>query len=370
MAPVVEALNQADDFDCLVAVTGQHREMLAQVNELFGIVPSVDLDLMRQGQSLADLTARTLGTLTPVLEELKPGAVVVQGDTTSAFAASLAAFYQQIPVFHVEAGLRTNDRYNPFPEEMNRRLTGRIAALHLAPTTKSKTNLLREGVPESDIAVTGNTVIDAFLETTGRIAAFDCEALQFLDKSDERMVLVTAHRRESWGEPLRRAAKAVGELASRYPNVWFVLPLHANPLVRETFVPIVGEHRNVIVLDPQPYGDFSRLIARSTVVLTDSGGVQEEAPALGKPVLVMRDNTERPEAVDAGVVRLVGTDPTAIVGGVSRLLDNESAYAEMSHAVNPYGDGHAAARTIAAFRQYFGIGERLQDFGWKGSDPR
>ena len=362
MAPIVDAVKAADDLTASVVVTGQHREMLDQVNGLFGITPDFDLELLAHGQTLAQMTTKVLDRLTPVLEEVRPDAVVVQGDTTSAFAAGLAAFYQKIPVFHVEAGLRTEDPLNPFPEEMNRRLATRLSVLHLAPTSTSRDNLLVENVDPASVVVTGNSVIDALLSTVRSRDAFETPALQVLDSSDGKMVLVTAHRRESWGAPLESVGRALARLATTFTDVTFVLPLHANPIVRESLVPAVGDLSNVIITDPLAYGDFSRLIERATVVLTDSGGVQEEAPSLGKPVLVMRENTERPEAVEAGTVRLVGTDEDAVVEAVTSLLTDEAAFAAMANAVNPYGDGRAAERTVAAIRQYFGLGERIADF--------
>ena len=362
MAPIVAAIKAAPDLTASVVVTGQHREMLDQVNGLFGIEPDHDLDLLAQGQTLSQVTTRVLDRLAPVLEQVKPDAVVVQGDTTSAFAAGLAAFYQKIPVFHVEAGLRTDNPLNPFPEEMNRRLTTRMSVLHLAPTSTSRDNLLAEGVAPETVVVTGNTVIDALLSTVRGRDGFETPSLKILDDTDGRVVLVTAHRRESWGEPLQAVGRALNRLATSFPDVTFVLPLHANPIVREALIPSVGGLDNVIVTDPLEYGDFSRLIERSTVVLTDSGGVQEEAPSLGKPVLVMRENTERPEAVDAGTVRLIGTDEEVVVEAMTTLLTDDAAFAEMANAVNPYGDGRAAERTVAAIRQYFGLGERIADF--------
>lgn len=362
MAPIVDAVKAADDLTASVVVTGQHREMLDQVNGLFGITPDFDLELLAHGQTLAQMTTKVLDRLTPVLEEVRPDAVVVQGDTTSAFAAGLAAFYQKIPVFHVEAGLRTEDPLNPFPEEMNRRLATRLSVLHLAPTSTSRDNLLVENVDPASVVVTGNSVIDALLSTVRSRDAFETPALQVLDSSDGKMVLVTAHRRESWGAPLESVGRALARLATTFTDVTFVLPLHANPVVRESLVPAVGDLSNVVITDPLAYGDFSRLIERATVVLTDSGGVQEEAPSLGKPVLVMRENTERPEAVEAGTVRLVGTDEDAVVEAVTSLLTDEAAFASMANAVNPYGDGRAAERTVAAIRQYFGLGERIADF--------
>lgn len=363
MAPIIRALRGADDLEPFVAVTGQHREMLDQVNGLFEIEPDADLDIFSPGQSIAAVTTRTVERLTPLLQQERPDALVVQGDTTSAFAAGLAAFYEQIPVIHVEAGLRTPTLMSPFPEEGNRRLLTRITTLHLAPTSGSRSNLEREGVDSSTIAVTGNTVIDAFLTTVSKPQPWGDPLLAQLDSSDKPVVLVTSHRRESWGEPMVRTAAAIAELARKYPGVQFVLPLHANPLVRDIFVPKLESLPNVLLTGSLEYTDFARVTAASRIVITDSGGVQEEAPSLGKPVLVLRESTERPEAVDAGTVKLVGTDAELIVAEASQLLDDPDAYATMANAVNPYGDGRAAERSIAAIREFFGIGTRMADFG-------
>lgn len=366
MAPVVRAAREHPRLDVHVTVTGQHREMLDQVNELFGIVPDDDLDVITPRQSLAAVTTRTLERLTAVLERVRPDAVVVQGDTTTSTAAALAAFYQRIPVVHVEAGLRTDDVYSPFPEEMNRRLTTRLAALHLAPTPASRENLLREAVPAADITVTGNTVIDALLETVGRRVPFTDPALEALDSPDggrgRPLVLVTTHRRESWGEPMAAVARALARLAVAHPEAVFVLPAHRNPVVREVVLPPLAGLGNVVVTEPLPYGEFAHLISRARVVLSDSGGVQEEAPSLGVPVLVLRDNTERPEAVDAGTVRLIGTAEDVVVAEVDRLLTDDAAHAAMAEAVNPYGDGRAAARCVAAIGELLGVDERLPEF--------
>ncbi|BDZ42870.1 UDP-N-acetyl glucosamine 2-epimerase [Paraoerskovia sediminicola] len=362
MAPIVQGLDAADGIDCVPVVTGQHREMLDQVNGVFGIVPKVDLDIFAHGQGLEAVTARTLERLTPVLVEHRPDVVVVQGDTTSALAAGLAAFYRKIPVVHVEAGLRTASIASPFPEEGNRRLLTQITSLHLAPTPVSRDNLLRNGVAREDIVVTGNTVIDALLDVTSRPRPFDVPSLARAQEPGRRVVLVTSHRRESWGDPMRRTARAVARLAVERPETLFVLPLHANPLVREIFVPVLGSIPNVLLTDALSYTDFATLTALAEVVLTDSGGVQEEAPSLGKPVLVLREDTERPEAVEAGTARLVGTDEDLIVREVGLLLDDRAAYEEMANAINPYGDGRAAARTVAAIEALLGLGERLPDF--------
>lgn len=362
MAPIVKALEASHDFHVTVVVTGQHREMLAQVNTTFGIVPSGDLDIFAHGQGLDAVTSRTLERLTPVLQREQPDVVVVQGDTTSAFAAGLAAFYLKIPVVHVEAGLRTPTIWSPFPEEGNRRLLTRITSLHLAPTQGSKENLVREGVDPDTIVVTGNTVIDAFLSVAESKETFDAPELQGIGQDGRRVVLVTSHRRESWGDPMRRTARALRTLAQQEPEVVFVLPLHANPLVRDIFRPALGDLPNVRLTEPLGYEDFARLTALSTLVVTDSGGVQEEAPSLGKPVLVLREDTERPEAVTAGTARLIGTDTELIISEVTSLLHDAGRYAAMANAVNPYGDGRAAGRSVAAISELFGCGSRLPDF--------
>jgi len=361
MAPVVMGLQESGGYRTSVVSTGQHREMLDQVHRTFGIEADHDLDIFQHGQGLEGVTSRTLERLTPLLQEHRPDVVVVQGDTTSAFAAGLAAFYQRIPVVHVEAGLRTPSIWSPFPEEGNRRLLTRLAALHLAPTVGSRDNLLSEGVDPGTIVVTGNTVIDAFLSVARRDAPLEDPALQ--DLGERRVVLVTSHRRESWGDPMRATARALARLARQEPDVVFVLPLHANPLVQDIFRPALQDLPNVVLLDALGYADFARLTARSTLVVTDSGGVQEEAPSLGKPVLVLREDTERPEAVHAGTARLVGTDEERIVDEVTTLLRDRAAYDRMANAVNPYGDGSAGARSVAALDALFGIGDRLPDFG-------
>ena len=360
LAPVVAAVNRSEHLEAVVTVTGQHRAMLDQINELFGIRPHHDLDVIQPRQQLHELTQRALTGLTAVIRSENPDAVVVQGDTTTSFVGALAAFYEHVPVMHVEAGLRTGDRYNPFPEELNRRLTTQVASLHLAPTPLSAANLRREGVAGMDIAVTGNTVIDALLQTIARQLPLENEALKVLD--GRPAVLITSHRRESWGPPMARTANAVARLARAFPEVAFVLPAHLNPAVREVLLPPLDGLNNVTVTEPLGYGDFAKAMHASSLVLTDSGGVQEEAPSLGKPVLVLRDTTERPEAVAAGTVRLVGTDEDLIVDSVSRLLTDTAEYDRMSQAVNPYGDGRSAERVGAALEHFFGVGKRLADF--------
>lgn len=365
MAPVVRALEQSPRLVPIVVLTGQHRSMLEQVNLDFGIRADHNLDIMQAGQSLQQITARSLEGVSRVITAERPDIVLVQGDTTSALAAALAAFYAQVPVAHLEAGLRTDDMYSPYPEEMNRRLTTRLASLHLVPTPASRDNLLRENVNRNSIITTGNTVIDALLWTVQRGRPFSDPHLQSLERNERPILLVTAHRRESWGEPMRRVAQALVEISWRLPELQIVLPAHRNPVVRETLLPILEGGRNILVLEPLPYPDFTRLLSISSVVVTDSGGVQEEAPSLAKPVLVMRDSTERPEGVEAGTARLVGTSPTAIVEAVYSLVRDESAYRAMARAINPYGDGRAAKRTVDALSFYFKLGLAPRPF-----DPR
>jgi UDP-N-acetylglucosamine 2-epimerase (non-hydrolysing) len=362
VAPLIRALTDSPLFTPLVAVTAQHRSMLDQVNDVFGIRPEFDLDIHHPGQTLAAITTRALDGVQGLLAEQRPDAVVVQGDTTTVFAAALAAFYEQVPVVHLEAGLRTGNPYSPYPEEINRRLATRLAALHLAPTATSKANLVLENVDQSAVVITGNTVIDALLWAVRRRLGYGDPALAELDRTDAPVLLVTAHRRESWGSPLRAVGRALARIASAHPELRIVFPIHRNPLVREAIVPAVQGLANVIVTEPLPYGGFARLMNRSSLILTDSGGVQEEGPSLGKPVLVMRDTTERPEAVLAGTVALVGTDEDLIADRVSRLLTDGDAYRAMASAVNPYGDGQAAARSVAALAHYFGLGPAADEF--------
>ena len=360
LAPVVRELQASPYVETVVGVTGQHRAMLDQVDRLFGIVPDLDLDVIRPRQQLHEMTGRILAGLTDALRSVRPDAVLVQGDTTTTFVAALAAFYEQVPVLHVEAGLRTQERYDPFPEEINRRLTSQLAALHLAPTASARANLLRDGIPAADVVVTGNTVIDALLDVVARDLPLENPAVGVLAEGPS--VLVTSHRRESWGEPMARTANAIARLAKEHADVRFLLPAHLNPVVREVLLPPLEGFENVTVTEPLCYSDFARAMAMCTLCLTDSGGVQEEAPGLGKPVLVLRETTERPEAVDAGTVRLVGTDEEAIVAQTSRLLTDRTAYDAMARAVNPYGDGRAAPRVRAAVEHFFGHGERLPDW--------
>ena len=353
MCPLVKEFQKyPNDFETVVCVTGQHREMLDQVLEIFGVRPDYDLNIMKQGQDLYDVTARVLTGMRDVLDEVKPDVVLVHGDTTTSMAAAMAAFYRQIPVGHVEAGLRTHNLYSPWPEEMNRQVTGRIAEYDFAPTPLSRQNPLDEGVPEERITVTGNTVIDALHWVVENVLAKGYQpkdpSVASLLQDDRRKVLITGHRRENFGEGFISMCTAIRDLARKYPEVDFVYPMHLNPNVRKPIRQVFGDHpaENLHFIEPLDYLDFVYLMSRSYIVLTDSGGIQEEAPGLGKPVLVMRDTTERPEALEAGTVKLVGTDYERIVTKVSNLLDDPACYQAMSHAVNPYGDGKACPRIV------------------------
>ncbi|MGP5153527.1 non-hydrolyzing UDP-N-acetylglucosamine 2-epimerase [Glutamicibacter ardleyensis] len=368
VAPIVKALKEAEIFDCVVVVTGQHREMLDQVNELFGITPDYDLDVIQPRQTLNGLLTKTIAGLDEIFEKEKPDAVVVQGDTTTSTAGAIAAFYRGIPVVHAEAGLRSYDIFSPFPEEANRKLTSQIASVHLAPTSLSKRNLERETFNSKDIVITGNTVIDALLTVVEKKVPFSDPELEELVNSGKRIVLVTTHRRENQGEPMRGIGRALARLSAAEPDVQFILPLHRNPAVRDALLPEIDGIANITLTEPLAYGEFTRIIDASTLVLTDSGGVQEEAPSLGKPVLVMRLNTERPEAVTAGTVRLIGTDEQRIFDSVSELLNDSAAYDEMATAVNPYGDGKASERTVAAIAELLGVGHRIEEFDSRLSD--
>lgn len=347
MAPLVIALAADERFECKVCVTGQHREMLDQVLCLFGISPDYDLDIMKPGQELSDVTASILIGMKTVIEEAQPDFLLVHGDTATTFAATLSAYYQKISVGHVEAGLRTGNIYSPWPEEANRKLTGALAELHFAPTSQSELNLLEEGVSKSKIYVTGNTVVDALYDVVNRIK-FSEELSRQLEatfeflKADRKMILVTGHRRESFGGGFERICQALKEIAQSHPDVQIVYPVHMNPNVINPVRKLLSQVDNIYLINPVEYLPFVYLMNRAHLILTDSGGIQEEAPSLGKPVLVMRDTTERPEAVSAGTVRLVGTDVQKIVIEVDRLLSDKDAYGEMSRAHNPYGDGKAS----------------------------
>lgn len=353
MAPLALALAADERFEAKVCVTGQHREMLDQVLGLFAIEPDFDLNIMKPGQDLTDVTTSILQGMKTVFAEFKPDVVLVHGDTATTFATSLAAYYQQIPVAHVEAGLRTGNIYSPWPEEANRKLTGVLANLHFAPTETSQANLLREGIAPTNIIVTGNTVIDALLDVVKRLDhdkelnAIAAAPSAFLDPA-RRLILVTGHRRESFGDGFERICQALMEVAQQHPDVDIVYPVHLNPNVREPVNRLLSGISNVHLIEPLDYLPFVSLMSRAYLILTDSGGIQEEAPSLGKPVLVMRDTTERPEAVDAGTVKLVGTDTRNIVRELNRLLIDQDAYRAMSYAHNPYGDGQACVRIIEA----------------------
>lgn len=361
VAPVIRQLESDSRFRSVSVSTGQHREMLEQVNRMFGINPDHNLDIMRPGQTLNGIVARAISGLDEIIEREQPDVVISQGDTSTAMAAALAAFNKGVKVVHLEAGLRTGNIDSPFPEEANRKVIAQVARLHLAPTQQSKDNLIREAIPAEDIVVTGNTVIDALLHARELDTPFSDERLDKVAKSGKRTVLVTTHRRENL-HAMSKIGKAMCRLADSYPDVFFVLPAHLNPKVRAAVLPEIAGNKNVIVTEPLPYSEFTRLMNISSLVLTDSGGVQEEAPALAKPVLVMRENTERPEAVTAGTVRLIGTDEDRIVAETQTLLDVQSAYNAMANAVNPYGDGRASERSVAAIGKLLGVGQRLDDF--------
>lgn len=360
MAPIVlELQKHPDKITPVVAVTAQHREMLDQVLNLFNITPDHDLDIMAQGQTLFDITTKAMKGLDQVLTDEKPDIVLVHGDTTTTFAGALAAYYHQIPVGHVEAGLRTHNKYSPFPEEMNRRLTGCISDLNFAPTETSEANLLAESVPAESIFVTGNTVIDALHHTVRDDFAFEDEMLRNIDFTNKRVILVTTHRRENLGEPMRHVYKALRQLTEEFDDVEIVFPVHKNPKVREVVREELGGLSKVHLIDPLDYEPFANLMSRAHLILTDSGGVQEEAPALGKPVLVLRDTTERPEAVAAGTVKLIGTDRERVYQEAKMLLTDKEEYGRMAESVNPYGDGKASERIIQAILYHYGLaGER------------
>ena len=364
MAPVVlELKKHQDEIETVVAVTAQHRQMLDQVLHLFKIKPDYDLDIMSQGQTLYDITSRAMNGLKEVLEKEKPDLVLVHGDTTTTFAGALASYYSQTAVGHVEAGLRTGDIYSPFPEEMNRKLTGAIASFHFAPTETAKANLLREGVNQEKIYVTGNTVIDALMQTVRPDYEFDDEKLRQIDFEHHRVILLTTHRRENLGEPMRHIYKALRSVVQETPDAEIVFPVHRNPLVRQVVNEELAGVDRIHLIEPLDYEPFANLMSRSYLVLTDSGGIQEEAPSLGKPVLVLRNTTERPEAVKAGTVSLIGTNVDVVYETTRRLLTDKKAYEAMSNAVNPYGDGRASERIVQAVRYVYNeCSERPEEF--------
>lgn len=348
LAPVIKALKGCGEFEVIITVTAQHREMLDQFLRFFELHPNYDLNIMQRGQTLTEITCRALDGLNDVLRKERIDMLVVQGDTTTAFAAALAAYYHRVPSAHVEAGLRTYDKMQPFPEEINRRLIGAIADLHFAPTARAKQNLLKEGVEPERIFITGNTVVDTLIECLERLPPV-------CPDSSQRILLVTAHRRENWGEPLKRICRALSRVLERFSDVRVIFPMHRNPIVREIVIGCLGSHERAELTEPPDYFDFVQLMRLAHIIVTDSGGVQEEAPTLGKPVLVLREVTERPEVVEAGVAKLVGTDESAIVSELCRLLSDEDAYRQMARSVNPYGDGKASQRIVQGLRYFFGL---------------
>lgn len=357
MAPVVRELLKHPEIETKVCLTAQHREMLDQVVDLFQLLVDYDLDIMKQGQSLYDITDRVLLGLKEVLEKEKPDLVLVHGDTTTTFSATLSAFYQQIDVGHVEAGLRTGNMYSPFPEEANRRLTSVLTALHFAPTETARQNLLKENQKDDHIFTVGNSVIDALLATVKKDYVFEDKELQDIEEH-KRIILVTTHRRENLGEPMRNVYRALRRLVETVPDTEVVFPVHRNPLVRQAVKEVLDGVPGIHLVDPMEYEPFTNLMARSAIILTDSGGIQEEAPSLGKPVLVLRDTTERPEAVASGTVKLVGTDEDKVYNTAYKLLTDEKAYKEMAESINPYGDGHTSERIVQAILYFYGISEK------------
>lgn len=357
MAPVVRELLKHPEIETKVCLTAQHREMLDQVVDLFQLPVDYDLDIMKQGQSLYDITDRVLLGLKEVLEKEKPDLVLVHGDTTTTFSATLAAFYQQIDVGHVEAGLRTGNMYSPFPEEANRRLTSVLTTLHFAPTETARQNLLKENQKDDHIFTVGNSVIDALLATVKKDYVFEDKELQDIEEH-KRIILVTTHRRENLGEPMRNVYRALRRLVETVPDTEVVFPVHRNPLVRQAVKEVLDGVPGIHLVDPMEYEPFTNLMARSAIILTDSGGIQEEAPSLGKPVLVLRDTTERPEAVASGTVKLVGTDEDKVYNTAYKLLTDEVAYREMAESINPYGDGHTSERIVQAILYFYGISEK------------
>jgi UDP-N-acetylglucosamine 2-epimerase len=360
MAPLVlELQQQKETIETITVVTAQHRQMLDQVLETFKVVPDYDLDIMGKSQTLLEITSKILDKLDPIIKKEKPDMVLVHGDTTTTFAASLVAFYNQVSIGHVEAGLRTFDKYSPYPEEMNRQMTDNLADLYFAPTSESKDNLLKENHPESSIVVTGNTAIDALKLTVQE--DYHHEVLDQVDPA-KKVILVTMHRRENQGAPMRAVFGALREMVDQEPNIEVVYPVHLSPAVQEAANDLLGDHDRIHLIAPLDVLDFHNLASRSYFIMSDSGGVQEEAPSLGKPVLVLRDTTERPEGVRAGTLKLVGTDPAVVKSTMTELLTNEPLYLEMANARNPYGDGRASERIVQAIKHYFGLGEAAEEF--------
>lgn len=362
MAPLVLELEKYEQIESVVCVTAQHRQMLDQVLDIFKIKPDYDLDIMKQRQTLTTITTSALEGLDDVIKEAKPDIILVHGDTTTSFVGALAGFYNQVPVGHVEAGLRTFDKYSPFPEEMNRNLTGRIAELHFSPTKSNRQNLLNENIKDEDIFITGNTVIDAMATTVSENHQF-CDSLKDVDFKNSRVILVTAHRRENLGQPLHNICNAIRRIVDTFEDVSVVYPVHLNPAVREVANKILGGHERIKLIDPVDVNDLHNAMDRSYMIMTDSGGLQEEAPSLGKPVLVLRNETERPEAIEAGTVKLAGIDEDTIYNMACTLLTDKDEYNKMANAVNPYGDGKASKRIAEAILYRFGRGERPENLG-------
>ena len=362
MAPLVHELERTEGVESIVCVTAQHRQMLDQVMDIFNLTADYDLDIMQPRQTLATITTKSLTGLDEVLEQAKPDMVLVHGDTSTTFAGALAAFYHKIPVGHVEAGLRTFDKYSPFPEEMNRKLTGQIAALHFAPTERNRRNLAAEGITDG-VIVCGNTVVDAIHSTVQPAFQFRDETLNGLDYTSRRVILVTAHRRENYGEPMENIMRALRRLADAYTDIDIVYPVHLSPYVRETAAKYLSDHERIHLIEPLAVDEMHNLMGRSFMVMTDSGGLQEEAPSLGKPVLVLRRETERPEAIEAGTVRLAGVEEETIYSMACTLLDEPEEYNKMAHAVNPYGDGQTSRRIVQMIRWYFGqVSDKPDEF--------
>lgn len=362
MAPLIHELQKRDEIQSVVCVTAQHRQMLDQVLELFSITPDIDLDIMKQRQTLANITARVLEGLDDAMKQVKPQIVLVHGDTSTTFAGSLAAFYNNAMVGHVEAGLRTFDKWSPFPEEMNRRLTGVLSDLHFSPTLRNRDNLLREGVLADSIFITGNTVIDALNLTVKNNHDYKNVELKKLFSSGKRVILMTAHRRENLGEPLYNITRAARRIADKFPDIEIIYPMHLNPAVRNVANEVLGNHNRIHLIEPLEANDMHNAMAEAYLIMTDSGGLQEEAPSLGKPVLVLRRETERPEAVEAGTVRLVGVDEETIYNTAVTLLTDSNEYDNMAKAINPYGDGNASKRIVDAIIYKLGNGKRPEDF--------
>jgi len=355
MAPLIKEMKSREEFDCKVLVTAQHREMLDSVLKLFNIEPDFDLNIMKHGQTITDITSRVLYGCEEVLDKYTPDVILVHGDTTTTFAASLAAFYKKIPVGHIEAGLRSENMYSPYPEEMNRRLTGRLSTYHFSPTKTNRENLVREDISTKNIVVTGNTVIDALLQVVKKDYEFEDEMLKSIDFENKKVILLTCHRRENWGEPMEEIFRAVKSIVKENPDTHLIFPMHLNPIVRNAAKSILGDNDRISLIEPLDYEPFANLMAKSYLLLTDSGGVQEEAPALGKPVVVLRTETERPEAVEAGTVKVAGVKEEKVYQISDRLIRDKSYYESVANAVNPYGDGKASIRIADYLLYKFGI---------------